>query len=208
MAEGNYPPFITHTKATSEETCRAIEAGAHHATHFYDVFPYIGEQEPGVRGCGTVEALLSYPEASLDFILDGEHVHPGVVKMALACKPFEKICLATDANVNAGMPPGLYDGIDGVKVLMKYPGGPARDAESGGLTGSGLSLDIAVKNAVKLLGLPLHQAVAMASAHPAKVLGLERRLGRIESGFSADFSLLDHEFNVKACYIGGTIQCI
>jgi N-acetylglucosamine-6-phosphate deacetylase len=202
MTEGGRPAFITHTGAGFEETERAIDAGARHATHFYDVFPYPGEQEPGVRGCGAVEAILARPGVTVDFILDGEHVHPGVVRMALACKGPDGVCLVTDANINAGLPPGSYEGIGGAGIVMKYPGGPARDRETGGLTGSGLSLDLAVKNAVKLLGLSLPEAVYLASANPAKVLGLENRTGKIETGFWADFSLLDEDLTVTECFIG------
>jgi N-acetylglucosamine-6-phosphate deacetylase len=203
MTQGGRPAFITHTGAGFEETEKAIDAGARHATHFYDVFPYPGEQEPGVRGCGVVEAVMARREVTVDFILDGEHVHPGVVKMALACKGPDRVCLVTDANINAGMPPGSYEGISGAGIVMKYPGGPARDQETGGLTGSGLTLDLAVKNAVKLLGLSLPEAVNMASANPARVLGLEDKAGKIETGFRADFSLLNEDLTVTECFIGG-----
>ncbi|MFB3902381.1 MAG: hypothetical protein ACE15E_02925 [Acidobacteriota bacterium] len=67
---------MTHTAATVEQTVEAIEAGARHATHFYDVFPCPPETEPGARPCGAVEAILADPRLSVDFILDGEHVHP------------------------------------------------------------------------------------------------------------------------------------
>jgi N-acetylglucosamine-6-phosphate deacetylase len=208
MTEGALPAFITHTRATYEETEKAIDAGARHATHFYDVFHYIGDKEGGVRGVGTVEAIMSHPEVSVDFILDGEHVHPGAVKMALSCKGPDKVCLITDANLNAGYKPGVYSGIGGTEIIMEYPGGPAREyagsgQKPGGLVGSGLTMDLAVKNAVKLLGLPLENAVAMASANPAKVLGLENKLGKIAKGYEANFSLFDKDFSVTACYING-----
>jgi N-acetylglucosamine-6-phosphate deacetylase len=208
MTEGGLPAFITHTKASYEETERAIDAGARHATHFYDVFHYIGDKEGGVRGVGTVEAVMSRPEVSVDFILDGEHVHPGAVKMALACKGLDKVCLITDANLNAGCKPGVYSGIGGTEIIMEYSGGPAREysgpgMKPGGLAGSGLTMDLAVKNAVALLGLPLENAVALASANPAKILGLERSLGKIEKGYMANFSFLDRDYSVTACYIAG-----
>jgi N-acetylglucosamine-6-phosphate deacetylase len=205
LTRGGVPAFITHTRASYEETAMAIELGARHATHFYDVFPYPGEKEPGVRGCGAVEALLAAPQASLDFILDGEHVEPGAVKMALACKRRGMVSLITDANVNAGLEPGAYSGIGGRQIIAEYAGGPAREYDQGkvgGLVGSGLTMDLAVRNAVRLLGLPLHEAVAMASANPARVLGLGRK-GRVEKGCDADFSLLDEALNVSACFVGG-----
>ena len=205
------PAFITHTMADYEQTINAIKAGAKHATHFYDVFPYPGEQEPGVRGCSAVEAVMASPEVSVDFILDGEHVHPGVVKMALACKGPEMVCLITDANLSAGMEPGVYKGIGGTAVTMEYKGGPAREfhgegKKPGGLTGSSLTMDLAFKNAVKILGLSLPEATALVSANPARVLNLEHERGRIEKDFRADFSIMDKDLNIVSCYTGG--KCV
>jgi len=212
MTEGGVPAFITHTMANYEETEKAIDAGARHATHFYDVFPYPGDKEGGVRGCGAVEAIMAKPEATVDFILDGEHVHPGAVKMALACKGLDKVCLITDANLNAGMESGVYKGISGVDIVMKYKGGPAREYDpsdegrnSGGLAGSGLTLDLALRNAVKMLDLSLPQAAALVSLNPARVLGLDHERGVIEKGYRADFSLLDKDFTVKDCYVAGEL---
>lgn len=207
MAAGGYPAFITHTMANARQTEAAIGLGARHATHFYDVFPYIGDKEPGVRGCGTVEAILASPDTSVDFILDGEHVDPVAVKLALACKGPDKVCLITDANVNAGLPPGRYEGLDGVEVVVSRPGGPARMSERsetpGVLAGSGLTMDQAVRNAVDWLGLPLPRAVAMASANPARVLGIHHKKGRVQAGYDADLVLLDAALQVRACFVGG-----
>jgi N-acetylglucosamine-6-phosphate deacetylase len=91
---------------------------------------------------------------------------------------------------------------------MKYPGGPAREflgggQESGGLVGSGLTMNLALKNAVKTLGLSLPEAAALCSGNPARVLGLDNERGRIEKGFCADFVLLDKDFSVEACFIAG-----
>jgi N-acetylglucosamine-6-phosphate deacetylase len=99
---------------------------------------------------------------------------------------------------------------------MKYKGGPAREycpptengsfsnaVKLGSLTGSGLTLDLAFRNAVKMLGLSLPQAAALVSLNPARVLGLDHERGAIEKGYRADFSLLDKDFKVKACCIAG-----
>ncbi len=207
MIKQGYPAFITHTAATYEQTKQAIEAGATHATHFYNVYPYIGDKEPGVRGCGTVEAILASPQVSVDFILDGEHVEPAAVKMALACKRKENVCLITDANISAGMPPGHYKGLGGTEVGVLYEGGPARMGNKtkypGGLAGSGLTMDRAVKNAVKLLDVDIPQAVAMASSNPARVLGLQNNKGFIQEGYDADMVMLDDELDVVRCWVGG-----
>ncbi len=202
-----YPAFITHTAATVEQTESAIKAGAVHATHFYDVFPYPGVKDPGVRTCGSVEAILASPEVSVDFILDGEHVHPVAVKMALICKGREKVCLTTDANINAGLLPGTYKGLGGSEIDVAYEGGPARISkggkEPGTLAGSGLTMDRAVRNAVKLLGVDVPQAIAMASSNPARVLNLHKSKGFIREGYDADLVLLDQELKVVHCWVRG-----
>lgn len=201
--------FITHTHATADQTTLAIELGARHATHFYNVFPYIGDREGGVRGCGTVEAVLADERTTVDFILDGEHVQPIAVKMALTCKGPDKVCLVTDANTSAGLPEGFYaKGISGKDFIVEYPGGPARmtdeNGKPGGLAGSGLTMDKAVRNAVAMLGVSLPQAVRMASANPARVLGIGDHKGRLAQGYDADFILLDESLHVDSCYISAT----
>ena len=210
MARDGYPAFITHTCASAGETAEAIALGARHATHFYDVFPYPGDREPGVRGCGAVEAVLADPSATVDFILDGEHVEAAAVKMALACKGPGGVCLVTDANVNAGLPPGTYKGIGGDEIVVAYDGGPARmgprSRSPGSLIGSGLTMDMAVRNAVLMLGVTLPQAVRMASLNPAAVLGLHNRKGRVAVGYDADFSIMDGDMNIQACFVGGRLH--
>ncbi len=207
MTDGGYPSFITHTMANTKQTEKAIELGATHATHFYDVFPYPGENDPGVRACGAVEAILADPDVSVDFILDGEHVDSVAVKMALQCKGYEGVSLVTDANINAGLPPGRYTGLGGRDIIVEYEGGPARldekSAVPGGLSGSGLTMDRAVINAVKMLDAPIAQAIKMASYNPAKVLGLHHNKGKIEKGYDADMVLLDNALNVDMCWVGG-----
>ena len=207
MTQYGAPAFITHTRATAQQTEEAILAGAVHATHFYDVFPYPGDKEPGVRGCGTVEAILASDRTSVDFILDGEHVEPLAVKLALKALSPDRVCLITDANVNAGMPPGIYPSMGGQEITVAYEGAPARLGPNsqcpGGLNGSGLTMDRAVRNAVSLVGLPLPQAVAMASANPARVLGLDWRKGQIKPGYDADLLLLDETLRVTDTWIAG-----
>ena len=207
MTEGGIPAFITHTAADVKQTEAAVKAGAGHATHFYDVFPVPKETDPGVRPCGAVEAILADPGVSVDFILDGEHVDPAAVKMALACKGPDRVCLITDASAGAGLPPGVYSGIEGIEVRFAYEGAPARGTENSpfpnGLAGSGLTMDKAVRNAVKLLGVDIPLACRMASLNPAAVLGLANELGMIRSGYFASMVLLDRDLQVKASWVKG-----
>lgn len=207
MGRSGTPVFITHSSATVEQGQAAIEAGARHGTHFYDVFPCRDVEDPGVRPCSVVEALLADPRASVDFILDGEHVHPVAVQMALECKGPDRVCLITDANLGAGYPPGVYKGLGDTDVEFAYDGAPARMTRNtripGSLAGSGLTMNRAVRNAVNMLNVGVPLAVRMASANPAQVLGVHDRKGRIEEGYDADLVLLNDDFTVAATWAGG-----
>jgi N-acetylglucosamine-6-phosphate deacetylase len=205
MTQNGVPAFITHTQAGVKDTQAAIEGGARHATHFYDVFYAPAESDPGVRPCGAVEAILADKRVSVDFILDGEHVDPVAVKMAIACKGPDKVCLITDANKGAGNPPGRYKAL-GTEIEFRYPGAPARMTENslypGALAGSGLTMDRAVKNAVAMLGADIPMAIRMASANPADVIGLKNK-GKVAAGFDADILMLDRDLNVMKTFVGG-----
>ena len=207
MAEGGRPVFMTHTQANAEETQRAVDAGVRHATHFYDVFYAPPEVDIGKRPCGAVEVALADPRVTVDFILDGEHVEAVAVKMALAAKGPDRVCLITDANLGAGSEPGVYR-FGKHDIEFAYPGAPARFTDAhpeypGALAGSGLTMDQAVRNAIKFLGLGLRQAVAMASLNPARVLGADNRKGRIAEGYDADLVLLDAETRPARTWVAG-----
>ncbi|MBZ4190874.1 N-acetylglucosamine-6-phosphate deacetylase [Niabella beijingensis] len=205
MAADNTPVFMTHTAANVEQTKAAIALGASHATHFYDVFPCPPVTEPGVRPCGIVEAILADEQISVDFILDGVHVDPIAVKMALACKSNGpgSVCLITDSNIGAGLHAGRFIFGENGEVEIAYKGAPVRKTADNTLAGSGLTMDQAVRNAMRYLGIELHQAVKMASSNPAKVLGVADRKGKITAGYDADLVVLDPEYNVLQSWVSG-----
>ncbi len=176
--------------------------GARHATHFYDVFPCPEVTEPGVRPCGAVEAILADERVSVDFILDGVHVDPVAVRMALKCKP-ENVCLITDANVGAGLEPGRFTFGNSGEIEFAYKGAPARSVEGKYLAGSGLTMDQALRNAMKWLHLDLPEAIRLLTYNPAKVLGLNNKKGLLAPGYDADFIVLDNELEIIQTWING-----
>ena len=130
----------------------------------------------------------------MDFIADGIHVDPMAIRAALAAKGPEGVALITDANIGAGLPAGTYETPWGFPVHV-VPGQGARNADPRhpryhGLAGSSLTMPEAVGNVRAWLDLPGAQPWAMASWHPARVLGLDS-LGRLLPGAAADFVLWD-----------------
>lgn len=193
--------FLTHTRATVEQTDAALEAGAVHATHFYDVFYAPAETDPGVRPVGAVEAILADPRASVDFIADGVHVHPTAIRAAVAAKTWAGVLLITDSNIGAGLPPGTYDTPWGYPVRVS-PNEAARHATQNFLAGSALTMDRGMANLLSWLRLPPEQVWAMGTLNPARLLGLERK-GRIEVGADADLVLWNADLRPARTWVGG-----
>jgi len=205
MSKNNTPIFMTHTAATVKQTESALKLGVRHATHFYDVFPCPAIKDPGVRPCGAVEAVLANKNISVDFILDGVHVDPVAVRMALACK-YEgpgRVCLITDANVGAGLEPGKRFKFGNQEIEFAYKGAPARSVKDGSLAGSGLTMDQALRNALRWLEIDLVEAVKLVSTNPAWVIGFGNSKGKLKIGYDADFVILDNKLNVMQTWIGG-----
>jgi N-acetylglucosamine-6-phosphate deacetylase len=201
LCEQNIRVFLTHTRATPEQTLAAIDAGATHATHFYDVFPVPPETDPGVRPVGVVETVLADRRATVDFIADGVHVHPMAIRAAVAAKGYKGVTLVTDSNIGAGLPPGVYDTPWGYRVRVR-DGDGARHAEKNFLAGSALTMDRGIANLLRWLDLPAECVWAMGTTNPARLLGL-KGLGRIEPGAAADLVLWNEDLRPVRTWVGG-----
>jgi N-acetylglucosamine-6-phosphate deacetylase len=182
-----------HTEATYEELTRAIDVGLRLGTHLYNAMRPLAHREPG-----TVGALLTDERVRTGIIADGVHVHEAALCLAHRAKGSEGLILVTDAMEAAGMPPGDYE-LGGRKVHLED--GAVRLAD-GTLAGSALTMDEAVRNAIGFLGVPLAQAVRMATETPAAALNLDSK-GKIAVGCDADFVLLDAEGTVLETIVAG-----
>jgi len=183
-----------HTAATYEQARAGLEAGLRGFTHLYNAMSPLQGREPGAVG-----AALEDREAWCGVIVDGVHVHPASLRVALAAKPRGKLYLVTDAMPMVGADDPSFALYGEVITAVD---GVVRNA-AGALAGSALDMATAVRNSVRLLGLPLEEAARMASTYPARFLGLDDRLGRIDAGYRADLVLLDEALQVRATWIGG-----
>jgi N-acetylglucosamine-6-phosphate deacetylase len=186
-------PFITHTGATLGQAQRAIDAGACHATHFYDVFYPQPETDLGVRPVACVEAILADRRVTVDFIADGVHVEPTAVRLGLYAKGWENVILITDSNVGAGLPAGEYDTPWGFRIYA-HPDKAARiignHRLAGALAGSALTMNRGMANLLAWFAqeLPAERIWAMGSANPARLMGLSGK-GVLRVGADADLVL-------------------
>jgi N-acetylglucosamine-6-phosphate deacetylase len=183
-----------HTAADYATTHAALAAGVSGFTHLFNAMTPLGSREPGVVG-----AALEDANSWCGIIVDGHHVHPASLRVAIAAKPRGKMLLVTDAMPPVGASDPSYV-LNGETITVKD--GICQTAQ-GVLAGSALDMAGAVRNAVQMLGLPLDEAVRMASTYPADFLGLGTSHGRIAPGYQADLVALDDDFRVQRSWIGG-----
>ena len=182
-----------HTNATFDEMQPALRAGLRGFTHLFNAMSPLGSREPGAVG-----AALADESSWCGLIVDGHHVHPEVMKLALRAKRHERFMLVSDAMPTVGAPVKQFE-LNGRCITAN--GNKLVDDE-GRLAGADLDMASAVRNAVSMLDLPLVDAIRMASANPADFLAL-RDVGRIAPGQRANLVLLDEKLEARATWIDG-----
>ncbi|HMI96182.1 MAG TPA: N-acetylglucosamine-6-phosphate deacetylase [Micropepsaceae bacterium] len=187
---------LGHSMATYEQTRAAIADGLTGFTHLFNAMRSMSAREPG-----PIAAALESPGCWYGLIVDGAHVAPAMLRLAL--KGAGTPMLVTDAMPSVG----------GVKKSFALQGreimtdGERCVTKDGVLAGSGIDMATAVRNCVKLLGVPLVDALGFASRAPAEFLGLGNRFGRIAPGYRADMVVLDpQEVRVLGTYLAGIYE--
>jgi len=188
LVEQNVIVQLGHTAASYEQAKAGLEAGARGFTHFFNAMTGLHHREPGVVGLGLERGEWG------EVIGDGLHVHPAAVRALW--KTIPHLYAVTDAVAAAGMPEGEYQ-LGRNAVFRRGNGVFLAD---GGLAGSALTLDQAVRNLVGW-GLGLPEAVALTSARPRAYLG--QPSGALEVGAPADLVVLDPQLEVEQVYIAG-----
>ncbi|GAA1225195.1 N-acetylglucosamine-6-phosphate deacetylase [Rhodoglobus aureus] len=194
LTEAGVAVAVGHTSADYDQTLAAFDAGARLLTHAFNAMNGIHHRAPG-----PITAAISRESVTLEVINDGVHVHPDVVKMLFASAP-GRVALVTDAMAAACASDGHYT-LGSLDVTVTN--GVARLSDGGSIAGSTLTMDVAVRRAVTEVGLSVPQAVAAATAVPARAIGREGDLGSLAPGFAADAVLLDADFRVQAVWAAG-----
>ena len=189
LAEHGVIAAIGHTDASYEQTVAAIDAGATVATHLYNAMPALGHRAPG-----PIAALLEDERITVELINDGTHLHPAALELAFHHAGAGRVAFITDAMDAAGFGDGRYS-LGPMAVEVKD--GVARLVEGGSIAGSTLTLDRAFKRAVTIDGLPVESVVEAISANPARLLGVDDRVGSLEPGKDADLVVLDGNFDLR-----------
>jgi N-acetylglucosamine-6-phosphate deacetylase len=199
LAASGVTVAVGHTEADLATTRAAFDAGARMLTHAFNAMPGIHHRAPG-----PVLAALDDPRVTLELILDGQHVHPEVAGLLFtAAHDSEgrgRIALVTDAMAAAGAADGDYR-LGSLNVSVRD--GLAVLSGTSRIAGSTLTQDVALRNAIDLLGLPPAVAVAALTAVPARALGLGDRFGLLELGYAADAVALAADGSVLRVWADG-----
>lgn len=195
LRSSNFVVAIGHSDATYDQAMESFTKGVTHATHLYNAMSGFDHREPGVVG-----AVLDSNDVMAEIIADGVHVHPAALRLAVARKGPERICLITDSMMATGVGDGVYAWgeqeieVNGTRAVIR-----GTDV----LAGSVLTLNTAVKNMMDWTDVTISQAINMASLNPARVLGMEMEIGSIQVGKLANLVVLDRDFQIEDTLVRG-----
>ena len=205
LRERNIVASIAHSAASYEKVEEAVNHGYSDVTHIYNACTSCFKE--GIfRVAGVVEAGLSIDEITTQVIGDLRHLPKGLLKLIYKTKGVEKMYLITDGLEFAASDikeNTVYMQENGMGVI--FEDGAMKLADRSALAGSVATLKDCVKNMYKTVGVPLYDAVRMATLTPAEVIGFNKTIGKIEKGYDADFVLFDDDINIKTVITNGNI---
>ena len=187
---------LGHSAATYDEALAAIAAGARQATHLFNRMPPLDHRAPGLAG-----AILQTEDVAAEIICDGFHVHPALVRTAVAAKRPARVLAITDGTAASGLPAGGRARLGGQVLTV---GESAAYLQDGTLAGSVLTMDRTFKVLVERMGFSLVDAATMCSTTPARECGLVGH-GVLAVDAVADLVVLDSRLAVVQTYIGGQL---
>lgn len=187
-------PSIGHTDADYDTVSRCVALGASHAAHTYNAMPGLHHRKPGALG-----AIMDHDQINAEIIADGQHVHPAAIRILIASKGVEHLCLVSDATPPAGAPPGVYEWM-GYKLI--HDGHTSR-LENGTLAGSVTLINKMLSVLVEEVGISLQEALTMATKTPAAILGVKK--GKISPGYDADIVVFGENDLVSLTMVMGEV---
>lgn len=193
-------PAAGHSSAKDEDVLAAMKVGLRHIIHIWSGQSSTVRQGPW-RKPGLLEASLVFEGLTVEMISDNKHLPPTLMKLAYKCIGADRLCIVSDATSGAGMPEGArfrmgemeYEVHNGVGMMLD------RTAFAGSTT----LVNQMVPILTDAVGIPLVEAVRMATLTPARVIGFDDRKGSLEAGKDADLAVFEDDFTAWRTMIGG-----
>lgn len=193
-----------HSDALYEQVCMAMNVGLRHITHLWSGMSTVRRIGPK-RYAGMLEAGLVEEGLTAEIIADGYHLPSSLMKMAFRMKGPEKLCLVSDAMRASGLGPGVYD-VGGLKTIVDEGGGVAMTEDRKAFAGSISTIHQCMQHVVQVVGFSLGDALQMATLTPARILGMDDRVGKLAPGYPADLLILDRaSLEVLTVMFGGEV---
>ena len=184
-----------HSMATAGEVERAVKKGVRHVTHVFNAMAPLHHRDESI-----LNAALLTDSLSCGFIYDRQHLSVGTARMVMKLKPRGALVLVSDTTFALDAPDGEIRAHGERFVVRK---GEVRVRSTGRLAGSARSILHGVRYLMEDTGIPVEEAVYLASGAPARLLGLEGRKGVLRAGADADVVLFDRKMRVKAAFVEG-----
>ncbi len=186
-----------HSGADYDTSMEAVERGIKSSTHTFNAMKLMHQHFPAIAGASLESDI--YCEA----ICDGRHLHPGVVRLLLKTKGWDKVVAITDSIMAAGLADGKYTlGVNDIMVTD----GDAKLMDGVTRAGSTLTMITALHNLMAYTGKSLEDVSPLLSENPAKMMGIFDHKGSIEEGKDADLVLLDQDMAIVETFVGGRRQ--
>ena len=196
LAAADVRVSLGHSAARYELGRAAVDAGARQVTHLFNRMAPFHHRDPGLAGLA-----LGHEDLAAEVIADGFHLHPAVIRAAVAAKSPSRVLAISDGTAAAGLRPGRQARLGGRTISARDRGAYLDD---GTLAGSVASMDDVFRTLIEQAGLGLEDAATVCAATPAAELGLHDR-GRIAIGAAADVAILDSRLDVVRTYVDGVL---
>jgi N-acetylglucosamine-6-phosphate deacetylase len=197
-----------HSHATFAQVEAAVGWGVRHVDHLFCAMSdraRLRQSQTFPMRAGVMEATLYFDELTTEVIADGKHLNADLLCFAYKMKGPDRLILVTDSMRAVDLPDGEYFfGPDGTGERVRKMDGVGVTVEGTALASGVMGMDHCVRTLHRLAGIPLHEAIRMASLAPARILGIDGDVGRLEAGKRADLVVLDAELDLKQVYVGGT----
>jgi len=189
-----------HSSAYDSDLLAAYEHGLRHTVHIWSSQSSVIREGPW-RKPGLLEATLTMDGLTAEMISDNRHLPPTLMKLAYRCKGANRLCAISDASSAAGFPDGTRFGFEGLEC--EVTNGVAMLVDQTAFAGSTTLLNQMIPILTDVVGIPLVEAVRMASLTPARVIHVDRTKGSLETGKDADLVIYTPDFHAWRVMVGG-----
>jgi N-acetylglucosamine-6-phosphate deacetylase len=200
LAASGIVPAAGHSSAREADMVAAIQAGLRHIIHIWSGQSSVVREGPW-RVPGLLEVSLTYDDLTVEMIADDRHLPPTLMRLAYKCIGPERLCVVSDATSGAGLEDGARFRMGDMEYVVQDGVGMLLDRTAFG--GSTTFLNQMIPVLTDRVGIPVFEAVRMASLNPARVIGVDQRKGSLEPGKDADITVFDPDFTPWRVMIGG-----